>query len=185
MDGLTQATSLVRIVTYTTRPKRPNERAGVDYSFVSSVEFERLVHEEKIAEHVRVYNDYYYGSPSLHYDSSGHDRLVELDPEGRATYAAVHSPHMTSIFLLPPSLGELRRRIEQRHPETNLATRLRMAAEQMRRAGEYDYVVINENLQDLCDTAIAIVRAKQQQLQKDSLVAFALELSRESGENSY
>jgi guanylate kinase len=173
MDCLLRSTSLSKVVTFATRPKRPTERDGLDYHFVSAAEFDRLAAIGEVVEKVRVYSDYFYGSPKLGYDPLGPDRLIELDPEGRGTYAGAHSPHVTSIFLLPPSLNDLRRRIEARHAEANLDSRLRTAAQQIERACEYDYLLINDNLEVACDVARSIVVAFQQRLEKPAVLAFA------------
>jgi guanylate kinase len=177
MDCLLRSTSLSKVVTFATRPQRPTEQAGVDYNFVSAAEFERLASIGEVVEKVRVYGDYFYGSPKLSYDPSGPDRLIELDPEGRATFAEAHSPHVTSLFLLPPSLDDLRRRIEARHAEANLDGRLRAASQQIERASEYDYLLINDNLKVACDIARSIVVARQQDLERPTLVGFAATLA--------
>jgi guanylate kinase len=179
MDGVLKSTSLSRVVTYATRPKRPSERDGVDYNFIAPAVFERLVEQGEIVEKVQVYQDYYYGSPRLQHDPTGPDRLIELDPEGHRTYLTAHSPHLTGIFLLPPSLDELRRRIEARHRETNLEARLRAAIEQLTCAREYDYIVVNADLARACETVTAIVRATQQRLLQDSLVGLAESLRKQ------
>ncbi len=172
MDGVLRGTSLARVVTFATRPKRPAERDGIDYNFVSPEAFEQLVRDGEIMEKVQVYHDYYYGSPRLQYDPEGPDRLIELDPEGHRTYVQAYSPNITSIFLLPPSLDELRRRIEARHRETNLAARLSAAIEQIGCAREYDYIIVNDELAATCTIATAIVCATQQRLVHDSLTAY-------------
>jgi guanylate kinase len=179
MEGVLASTSLVRVVTYATRPKRPSERDGVDYHFIATAAFDRLVEQGEIVERVQVYQDYHYGSPRLRHDPAGPDRLIELDPEGHRTYMAAHSPHVTGIFLMPPSLDELRRRIEARHRETNLDNRLRAAIEQMGCAWEYDYIVVNDDLTAASETAQAIVRATQQRLVQGSLVELAENLRKQ------
>jgi guanylate kinase len=179
MDGVLRGTSLARVVTFATRPKRPAERDGIDYNFVSPEAFENLARDGEIMEKVQVYHDYYYGSPRLQYDPAGVDRLIELDPEGHRTYVKAYSPHITSIFLLPPSFEELRRRIEARHRETNLGARLGAAIEQIGCAREYDYIIVNEDLTATCQIATAIVWATQQRLARDTLTACAESLRKQ------
>lgn len=180
MDGLLRTTSLKKVVTFATRPKRPSEVDGVDYHFVSPDEFDSLFQQGEVVEKVRVYNDFHYGSPRLVQETGGPDRLIELDPEGHSKYVSTHAPHITSIFLLPPSLEQLRHRIEARHAESNLGSRLRAAAGQLRRASEYDFIVVNDDLEAACDIARAIVRATQQTLARKKLLALAEELGTQS-----
>ncbi len=179
MDGVLQSTSLARVVTFATRPKRPNERDGIDYNFVPLADFEELVQKGEIVERVQVYHDHYYGSPRLEYDPAATDRLIELDPEGHRTYVRAYAPHVTSVFLLPPSLDDLRRRIEGRHRETNLDARLSAAVAQIGCAREYDYIIVNQDLSVTCQIVTAIVRATRQRLEHEALVAFTESLQKQ------
>jgi guanylate kinase len=179
MAELLQRTSLRKVVTYATRRPRSNEQPGVDYNFVSLNDFNRLVSDGTIIETVQVYADHFYGSPGLTHEPTASDRLVELDPEGHARYQSKYGSKITGIFLLPPSLQELRRRIEARHAETNLDRRLRAAVEQLGRAQEYDYVLVNDDITVASAAATAIVCARQQQLDRDAHLRFAAALRRE------
>ena len=176
MAEIVKNTDVNKVATYTTRPKRQNERDGWDYQFVSISEFQQLEREGEIVEYVQVYGDHFYGSPRLRQDSSSLDMLIELDPEGHQKYAKAHAPNITSIFLLPPSIDELRRRINSRQQETNLDRRLSAAVEQIGRAFEYDYVVINDDLVTACQSVISVVRATQLRLSRNSNITFATNL---------
>jgi len=181
MEAIIQNTDVVKLATYATRPKRRNERDGFDYRFISTNEFKQLVNEGEIVEHVQVYGDHFYGSPRLLYSSSGPDILIELDTEGRRRYAKAYSPHITSIFLLPPSIIELRRRIESRQHEKNLERRLSAAVEQLGCANEYDYLVINDDLNTARQSVLAILHATQLRLSRESSISFAASLKQQWG----
>ncbi|MFO8059712.1 MAG: guanylate kinase [Bacillota bacterium] len=148
-----------KVVNYTTRSPRPGEVDGVHYNFVSEEKFMRLLSDGCIFEYERVYDDYYYGSPSSVL-SGGGDCVIELDYKGHRKYRQSH-PRVVSIFLLPPSAEEMQKRIRDRAEEDNMPSRLDNAAEQLLHAGEYDYVLLNDDL-DRCRRDVeAVVRAEQ------------------------
>ena len=128
-----------RIVTYTTREPREGEIDGVHYRFITPERFEDLRDEGGIFEYERVYNDYYYASPS-HVLAGGCDRIIEVDYKGHRKFRSEY-PQTVSIFLLPPSMEELSARILARSPEDNMTSRLENAREQISHAGEYDYIL--------------------------------------------
>jgi guanylate kinase len=149
---LSQVPNLTKVVTYTTRPPRVGETDGFDYHFCSVDRFQELVRTGVIYEYEQVYQDHYYGSPRDLFPG-GTDALIELDYKGRRKYRARH-PETVSIFLLPPSLEELTRRILARSEVPNLDNRLANAVEQLQHAGEYDYIVQNDDL-DACTRKVA------------------------------
>ncbi|MFO7941739.1 MAG: guanylate kinase [Bacillota bacterium] len=151
--------NLERIVTYTTRSPREDEIDGVHYRFISEDRFQKLLREGEIFEYERVYEDYYYASPA-NVLSGGVDRIIEVDYKGHRKFRAAY-PTTVSLFLLPPSMEELERRIRSRSPEDNMKSRLRNAREQIRRAGEYDYLLVNEHLEPTLMRARAIVAAER------------------------
>ena len=148
-----------KVVNYTTRSPRPGEKDGVDYNFIDEDTFLDLVENGGIFEYEQVYNDYYYGSPSgvLSGDS---DQIMELDYKGHRRYRQAFS-NVCSIFLLPPSFGELQQRIKKRADEDNLNSRLQNADEQVLHADEYDYVLLNDNLERCAEDILSIVRAER------------------------
>ena len=152
-------TDINKVATFTTRPPRQGEQPGYDYNFVSQEEFLRKVADGEIAEHERVYNDHYYGSPSFD-PAKGPDRLMELDYKGMFKYEKI-TRNLVSIFIAPPSVDELRKRITLRANEVNLDNRIRNAIEQLQYAEEYDYIILNDSVEQACAEAIAIVRAEQ------------------------
>jgi guanylate kinase len=148
-----------KIATFTTRPPRPGEEHGFDYNFITSDEFLAKVGSGEIAEHERVYNDHYYGSPTFDPDR-GPDKLMELDYKGTFKYKRI-TKRLVTIFVAPPSIEELVERINRRSSEANLENRVKNALEQMQYAEHYDYVVMNDNLDDACREALSIVQAER------------------------
>ncbi len=143
---------LNKVVTFTTRPPRDAERDGFDYHFVAVPAFLDMVHRGQLYEYEQVYRDHYYGSP-VNLFVPGADALVELDYKGHRKYRTRHSD-VVSVFLLPPSLAELERRIVARSQVQNLPNRISNAGVQLRHAREYDYVVVNDDL-DACVERVA------------------------------
>lgn len=145
-------------ISYTTRPKRPNESHACDYHFVNQLEFDHMVATGAFLEHARVF-DYCYGTArrtvELELDR-GHDLLLEIDWQGARQVRRV-MPDVTSIFILPPTLAELRRRLQMRAEEerkrlvgpeqaaTEAERRFRDAVADMSHWREFEYVVINDD----------------------------------------
>lgn len=156
-----------KVVNYTTRERRPGERDGVHYNFVTKAQFLDLVADGGIFEYEKVYNDYYYGSPAGILSGCS-DRVIELDYKGHRKYRRSFD-NVVSIFLLPPSFDEMRERIEGRAREDNLPSRLENAREQMANAVEYDYVLLNDCLEECGRDVLAIVRAERARLRGETL----------------
>ncbi len=150
---------LSKVVTYTTRAPRTGETDGFDYRFVNVEEFHRLIEAGAVFEYEQVYKDHYYGSPRELF-LPGHDGIIELDYKGRIKYQERHRG-VVSIFLLPPSLDELKRRILARSEVNNLDARLNNAVEQLRHAKTYDYVVKNDRLEECVETVATIIQAER------------------------
>jgi guanylate kinase len=134
------------ITTMTTRPRRPMETDGVDYSFTSKAQFERLLAKNELLEHASVYG-YWYGVPKQPVRdalSNGKDVIVKVDIQGAASIKKM-APEAVFIFLMPPSLEELEKRLRRRYTEKppELAVRLKAATEEIKQVSEFDYVVMN------------------------------------------
>ena len=149
---LESAPHLKKVVTFTTRAPRAGDEDGFDYRFIGEDVFLQKVQTGEIFEYEQVYQDHYYGSPRDLFEAD-FDGLIELDYKGYQKYRARHG-RVVSIFLLPPDLEELKRRIVRRSEVENLDARLRNAVEQLSHADEYDYVVKNDNL-EACTAAVA------------------------------
>ncbi len=134
------------VVTATTRPKRPGERDGVDYIFMEPARFQALLAQDGFLEYAKVYGRYY-GVPRGEVEEalrSGKDVIVKTDVQGACTIRA-KLPDALLIFLAPPDMGELERRLKQRESETaeDLHQRMETARQEMDRQGEFDHVVVN------------------------------------------
>jgi len=154
---LSEIQDLEKVVTFTTRKPRPGEEEGVDYVFVTKEEFEKKIGEDFFLEYANVYGNYY-GTPKPEVEritESGKDALLVIDVQGAFRIKRL-IPEAVGIFLLPPSLEELRRRIESRgYRDENIESRLKTAEKEIPCARFFDYVVIN----DFLNTAVEKVKA--------------------------
>ena len=135
-------------VTATTRGRRPNERDGVDYIFITRRDFDEMLREGELLEWAQVYGNMY-GVPKAQVRdalSQGRDVIVKADVQGAATLKRLVSEGLF-IFLAPPSIEELARRLSERLTESpeELRTRLRTAEHEMDEASKFDYVVVNRH----------------------------------------
>jgi len=143
-----------RVVTATTRPKRANERDGVDYHFLSRQEFQEILSNDGFLEWAVVYGNHY-GVPKKEIASAlsrGLDVIVKVDVQGAATIRSA-LPQAVFIFLTPPSMQELENRLSSRlsESEADLALRLQTARGEAESLPLFDYVVVNH--QDRIDEA--------------------------------
>ena len=148
------------IITMTTRARRPRETDGVDYRFVSKEVFERLLKKNELLESANVYGNWY-GVPKQPVRNAlkeGKDTIVKVDVQGAATIKKI-LPNAIFIFLMPPSLDELKNRLRQRYTEKppELAIRLRAAADEIKQVSKFDYLVMNNK--DGLDIAVEEIRA--------------------------
>ncbi len=152
-------------VSHTTRARRPSERDGVDYHFVSERVFERMVREKRFLEHARVHGRLY-GTSRAEVEAKGRraDVLLDIDVQG-ARQVRARVPGATLVFIMPPVAAELRRRLLGRGEDDReaVARRLRNARAEVRAYAEFDFVVVNDDLAAaLADlkTVIAAARHK-------------------------
>jgi len=155
------AHTISRSPTYTTRARRNGERDGKDYNYVSDSRFEELVAQKEIFEFTRTYNDDLYGSPRRLIDADdNHHLLVELDFNGFHRLRSISRRKVIGIFIMPPSIEELSRRILARQPETNLDRRLHRVSEQIAHAWSYDYIILNRDREEFLRRVRSIVEAE-------------------------
>ena len=138
-------------ISCTTRPPRPTENPGKWYDFVSEAEFERMVQQGEFLEYARVFGKYWYGTPRKWIEEAHHrglDLVLEIDVQG-AQQVKQKLPGALAIFIVPPSRQELERRIRARgqDSEEEIARRLERARQEMQRYREYDFIVVNDNLE--------------------------------------
>ena len=149
-------------VSHTTRPPRPGERDGIDYHFVSREEFLRLAVDEKFLEWAEVHGQRY-GTARSEYAraaADGVDLLLDLDVQGAESVRAKFFDAV-SVFILPPSYGDLELRLRSRGPsdEAAYARRLKVAREELQLFPKYDYAIINDDLDESAESLKAIIRA--------------------------
>jgi guanylate kinase len=154
------------VVTNTTRARRPIEAEGHPYHFVSKAEFERLLQAGEMLEHAEVYGNYY-GVPKAPVRQTlaeGRDVLIKVDVQGALTIKKM-LPGAVLVFLMPPSLEELSRRLTGRGTEApkDLELRLATARSEIAKLPEFDYVVVSQpnKLDRAVDDVCAIITAEK------------------------
>jgi guanylate kinase len=151
-------------VSFTTRPPRPNEQDGRDYHFVDATAFRAMIARQEFLEWAEVHGNLYGTSKTWISErlASGNDVLLEIDWQGARQVRSLF-PGAIGIFILPPSLEELTRRLTGRGTDSAdvIARRLAAAEAEMRHAGEFDYVIINDILEQALDDLRAVVRASR------------------------
>jgi guanylate kinase len=150
-------------VSHTTRAPRPSERDGVDYHFVSERVFERMVREKRFLEHARVHGHLYGTSRAeVERKSRRHDVILDIDVQGaRQVRAKIRGA--VHIFIMPPVAAELRRRLERRREDSpvTIERRLRDARAEIRAYGEFDFVVVNDDLERAAADLEAVIVASR------------------------
>jgi guanylate kinase len=146
-------------VSATTRAMRPGEHDGRDYHFVDAAEFERMVEANEFAEYATVFGNRY-GTPADPVRAAieaGRDILFDIDWQGSRQLTERMGSDLVTIFLLPPSMGELERRLVARNTDSNavIEDRMQRAADEISHWAEYDYVLVNDDM----DRCLADVRA--------------------------
>ena len=152
-------------VSATTRPQRPGEVDGRHYHFVDRARFEEMVRKNELLEWAEVFG-HRYGTPRAPVESAlsrGHDVLFDIDWQGTQQLREKVPNDLVSVFLLPPSAEELERRLHTRAQDSDDVIRGRMAkaADEMSHWAEYDYIVINHDLDQAFAEVQAILRAER------------------------
>ena len=153
------------VVTTTTRTPRPEEVNGRDYFFISKEEFARMIDNDEFFEYAIVYKDYKGNSKKQVHDAlvCGQDVIMRLDVQGAATVRKL-APEAVLIFLTTQSEKELVDRLKSRKTDAaeDLSLRIATAQQELKRAVDFDYVVVNADgrLEETVDTVIAIIRAE-------------------------
>lgn len=151
-------------ISYTTRNPRPSETDGVDYIFISRAEFEKRLGHGEFLEYAQVFGNYY-GTNRATFEKAaneGHDLVLDIDVQG-ARQLKVAIPEAISIFVLPPSRDVLEQRLRARSQDSEevIRRRLKGAAEEVRNYTQYDYVLINRELEDSAARLTSIVKAER------------------------
>ena len=152
-------------VSVTTRPKRPGEVEGRDYHFVDLTEFNLMLNRRQLLEHAKVFN-HYYGTPKSAVDEAlqaGKDVLFDIDWQGEQQLKQAARNDLASVFILPPSTGELARRLQSRaqDPAEVVTARMAKAPDEISHWPEYDYIIVNHNIEKSVAEVQAILAAER------------------------
>lgn len=152
-------------ISVTTRQRRPSEIDGVHYHFVSEREFLRMRDTDALAEWAQVHGNYY-GTPREAVEqalAAGRDMLFDIDWQGAAQLRSKMAGDLVEVFILPPSMRELHSRLKRRAEDTDeiIARRLKNAREEISKWHDYDYIIINEDLDASYNAVRCIVTAER------------------------
>ena len=152
-------------VSHTTRKARANEVDGQDYYFIDTAEFEKMIKEKRFAEWARVHNNYY-GTSTDEWKRAAENKKIgmvfDIDYQG-ARQIKAKFPQAVGVFILPPSLEELKKRLEQRAADSpeSIKVRFAKAREEIEHYPFFDYIVVNDDLQQAIADLVGIVRAER------------------------
>jgi guanylate kinase len=182
---LEREANLTLSVSATTRPKRPGEVDGVDYSFIDQHEFDRMVREGAFLEHATVFGNSY-GTPRAAVAGAldrGRDVLFDIDWQGTQQLRESAREDLVSVFILPPSTEELARRLKTRaqDPEDVVQARMAKAADEMSHWQEYDYVIVNEDVETSVAAVQGILHAEHLRLDRQVGLRDFVEALRKGG----
>ena len=157
--------ALTLSISVTTRPMRPGEIDGRDYRFIDQRRFDQMVEQEELLEHARVFGNCY-GTPRQPIDAAlaaGRDVVGDLDWQGTQQLAGKVRPDLVAVFVLPPNAAALEQRLRARAQDSAsvVAARMAKSAEEMSHWPEYDYVIVNNTVEDSVAQARAIVTAER------------------------
>ena len=166
---LAEETGIVMSISATTRPPRPGEVDGKDYYFYDQETFAKMIANNEFLEHATVF-DNSYGTPKKPvWDAldRGQDVLFDVDWQGTRKLRESAREHLVSVFILPPSIAELENRLKGRGQDSDevVAGRMARAKSEMSHYEEYDYIVINDDLDASVENVKAILKAER--LRKD------------------
>ena len=162
--------SLKLSISMTTRSPREGEQEGISYFFVSREEFEETIKEGGLLEHAKIYENYY-GTPRkavMESLKAGYDVILEIEMQG-ALQVKSSFPDAILVFILPPSMEVLRQRLIGRSTETpeQLALRMKGTLQEMQYIKDYDYYLINDDLDACVSDARSIIKAERFKLRND------------------
>lgn len=171
-------------ISATTRKPRPGEQDGREYYFRSREEFQRMVDEGQMLEHAEVFGNFY-GSPRGPVEEAmknGRDTLFDIDWQGGQQIKQAMRGDVTSVFILPPSIAELERRLRSRAQDSDAEISKRMAKsrDEISHWAEYDYVLVNDDLRKTFDQLTEILQVERMRRDRQpQLSAFVRSLNKE------
>lgn len=162
---LKQNSKLKMSISATTRPRRPGEVHGEDYYFVDTAEFNAMVENGEMLEYAKVF-DHYYGTPKAPVEEAliaGRDVVFDIDWQGTQQVAEQARNDLVTVFILPPSHTELERRLRSRGQDSDevITNRMAKASDEITHYFEYDYVIINKDLEESINKAQLILDAER------------------------
>ena len=177
---LAEDNELVLSVSATTRKRRPGEVEGRDYHFVSNDNFHLMINNLEMLEYAKVF-DHYYGTPSapvMAALAAGRDMLFDIDWQGTQQLADANSDDLVSVFILPPSTRDLEKRLLSRAQDSAdiVAARMSKASDEISHYREYDYILVNANLDRAVGDVKAILQAER--LRRDRQVGLTVFVKR-------
>jgi guanylate kinase len=168
-------------ISATTRPRRPGEVEGVDYHFVDDARFDAMIDAGEFVEWAHVFG-YRFGTPKAPVKAAlrqGRDILFDIDWQGARQLEPDFGEHLVTIFLLPPTMAELEHRLHTRGQDSEevIADRMRRAADEIDHWAEYEYVLVNRDMDACLAQVRAIVSAERsKRVRQTGLVEFVREL---------
>ena len=152
-------------ISATTRKRRPGEVEGKDYHFVSNDDFHLMINNRNMLEHAKVF-DNYYGTPSapvMAALAAGRDVLFDIDWQGTQQLADANNDDLVSVFILPPSTRDLEKRLLSRAQDSAdvVAARMSKASDEISHYREYDYILVNDDLDQTIGEVKAIIQAER------------------------
>lgn len=162
--------NLIFSISATTRKPRHKENNGVDYFFIDELEFKQKIKEDEFLEYANVHNNFY-GTPKnfvIDKINEGKVVILEIDVQG-ALQVKKSYPEAVTIFLAPPSMNELKNRITKRGTETkeDINIRYKNAFEELNFIEEYDYVVINDKIENAVEKTKSIIAAEKLKVERN------------------
>lgn len=158
-------------VSVTTRNPRPDEKEAIDYFFKTTEEFQKLKNADEFLEYAEVYGNFY-GTPKKYVNEvleNGNDVLFDIDHQGAQQIKHKLSDQVVSIFIVPPSIEELRVRLESRGQDSDddIEKRLKLAEEVISHSHDYDYVVVNDDFEQAVKKIQEIIKKEHMKRASD------------------
>ncbi len=162
---LRENSNVTMSVSATTRSPRSSEQEGVDYYFVKKNRFVDMIEDEEFLEHAKVF-DHYYGTPRAPVEralESGDDVVFDIDWQGAQQLTQTANSDLVKIFILPPSNRELENRLHKRAQDSEavIARRMAKSASEMSHWSEYDYVIVNDDLEIAMEELLTILACER------------------------
>lgn len=138
-------------ISATSRKPRGSEKDGKEYYFISAAEFKKRIENNEFVEWEEVYTDHYYGTLKSEIEriwNAGKCVIFDVDVKGGISLKKIFGPKAISVFVMPPSIEELKKRLMKRgtEPEEKIRMRVEKSAEEIRLAGQFDIIIVNDNL---------------------------------------